>query len=153
MTAELEASARVVVVDDDRLIRELVSDAIQGRARVECCDSGESALEALRREPAELVISDLTMPGMSGVELLEEIRRTYPGTDFVLLTGNASVESAVEALRMGAADYLTKPIIDDDIRMVGLQLRQHGHRCLVIGRQFPLGRHDLDLRHADYHVC
>jgi PleD family two-component response regulator len=127
MTAELEASARVVVVDDDRLIRELVSDAIQGGARVECCDSGESALEALRREPADLVISDLTMPGMSGVELLEEIRRTYPGTDFVLLTGNASVESAVEALRMGAADYLTKPIRNDELELVVERILSQRH--------------------------
>jgi two-component system, cell cycle response regulator len=92
-----------------------VRDAIGKRARVECCDSSQAALEALRREPADLVVSDLTMPGLSGIELLEEIRRTHPSTDFMLLTGNATVESAVGALRMGAADYLTKPINQDEL--------------------------------------
>jgi two-component system cell cycle response regulator len=127
MSAELESSARVVVVDDDRLIRELVSDAIRDRARVECCNSAESALEALRREPADLVISDLSMPGMSGVELLEEIRRTHLGTDFILLTGNATVESAVDALRMGASDYLTKPIRNDELALVVERLLSQRH--------------------------
>ena len=127
MAAGLETSARVVVVDDDRLIRELVRDAIQDRACVECCDSGESALDALRREPAELVISDLSMPGLSGVELLEEIRRAHPGTDFVLLTGNATVESAVDALRMGAVDYLTKPIRNDELALVVERILSQRH--------------------------
>jgi diguanylate cyclase (GGDEF)-like protein len=110
MTGRRDGGARVLVVDDDRLIREMVRDAIGDRASVECFSSSEAALEALRGEPADLVISDLTMPGLSGIELLEAIRRIHPSTDFVLLTGNATVESAVGALRMGAADYLTKPI-------------------------------------------
>jgi diguanylate cyclase (GGDEF)-like protein len=110
--------ARVIVVDDDRLIREIVQDALAERTRVECCDSGESALEALRREPADLVISDLTMPGLSGVGLLDEVRRSHPGTEFIMLTGDATVESAVEALRMGAADYLTKPIQIEELTLV-----------------------------------
>ncbi len=102
--------ARVVVVDDDRLIRELVRDTLVDTAEVECCHSAEAALAALAREPADLVVSDLEMPGLSGLDLLEEVRRAHPGTDFVVLTGRSSVDSAVAALRMGAADYLTKPI-------------------------------------------
>ena len=118
MSAGPDVPARVIVVDDDRLIRELVRDAIGDRARVECCDSSEAALEALHREPADLVVSDLTMPGLSGIELLEEVRRRYPATDFMLLTGNATVESTVGALRMGAADYLIKPINGDELAFV-----------------------------------
>jgi two-component system cell cycle response regulator len=118
MTDGRDDAARVVVVDDDRLIRELVHDAICNQAQVECCDSAESAIEALRREPAALVISDLSMPGLSGIELLDEVRRTHPDTEFVLLTGNATVESAVDALRMGVADYLTKPIRSDELGLV-----------------------------------
>ncbi|MBW2493576.1 MAG: diguanylate cyclase [Deltaproteobacteria bacterium] len=118
MSAGPDARARVVVVDDDRLIRELVSDAIGDRARVECCDSSESALDALHREPADLIVSDITMPGLSGLELLEEVRRIYPATDFLLLTGHATVESAVRALRMGAADYLAKPVNRDELVLV-----------------------------------
>ncbi|MFB3118131.1 MAG: response regulator, partial [Myxococcota bacterium] len=118
MSAGPDAPARVVVVDDDRLIREMVRDAIGTRARVECCDSSETALDALHREPADLIVSDLTMPGLSGIELLDEVRRSYPATDFMLLTGDATVESAVGALRMGAADYLTKPINGDELALV-----------------------------------
>jgi len=118
MSTGANVPARVVVVDDDRLIREIVKDAIGDRARVECCDSSESALEALHREAADLIVSDLTMPGLSGIELLEEIRRAYPATDFLLLTGHATVESAVGALRMGAADYLTKPVNSDELALV-----------------------------------
>jgi len=118
MSAGPAPPARVIVVDDDRLIREMVRDAIGTRARVECCDSSEGALAALRREAADLIVSDLTMPGLSGIELLEEVRRTHPDTDFMLLTGNATVESAVGALRMGAADYLTKPINSDELALV-----------------------------------
>jgi len=110
MAVEPQERARVVVVDDDRLAREFVRDALARRFRVECCETGEAALAALRREPADLVLSDLEMPGMSGIELLEQIRRGHPGTDFVLLTGHASVESAVGALRRGAVDYLVKPV-------------------------------------------
>jgi diguanylate cyclase (GGDEF)-like protein len=111
-------TARVLVVDDDRLIREIVRDTLAERARVEPCSTAEAALEALAREPADVVVSDLTMPGMSGLELLERVRRTHPGTDFVLLTGHASVESAVEALRMGAADYLVKPVRPEELAVV-----------------------------------
>jgi two-component system cell cycle response regulator len=113
-----QSFARVVVVDDDRLLRELVRDAIQARAVVECCESAEAALAALARQPAELVVSDLSMPGLSGIQLLGRIRREHPGTDFVLLTGHASTESAVEALRMGAADYLVKPVRPEELALV-----------------------------------
>jgi diguanylate cyclase (GGDEF)-like protein len=118
MAAGAQTPARVIVVDDDRLIREIVRDALAERVRVECCDSGEAALKALRREPADLVISDLTMPGLSGVGLLDEVRRSHPDTEFIMLTGDATVESAVEALRMGAADYLTKPIQSEELTLI-----------------------------------
>jgi len=117
-----QAEGRIVVVDDDRLVREIVCDALKGLGRVEACESGERALESLSRERADLVISDLTMPGMSGIQLLERIQREHPGTEFVLLTANASVESAVGALRMGAADYLTKPIRPEELALVVEQI-------------------------------
>jgi diguanylate cyclase (GGDEF)-like protein len=110
--------ARVIVVDDTRFDRELARSALETVADVQCCGSGEEALEALRHEPADLVLSDLHMPGLSGLLLLERIRREYPGTDFVLLTAHASVDSAIEALRMGAGDYLRKPIQPEVLALV-----------------------------------
>jgi diguanylate cyclase (GGDEF)-like protein len=125
MTAGPQKLARVVVVDDDRITRELVREALEPRVRVECCENGEVALEALSREPADLVISDLTMPGLSGIELLERVRRGHPGTQFVILTGDATVESAVGALRMGAADYLVKPIRSHELDRIAERLLAH----------------------------
>jgi diguanylate cyclase (GGDEF)-like protein len=80
--------------------------------------NAEEALEALDREPADLVISDLTMPGMTGIDLLERVRLEHPGTGFILLTANATVESAIGALRMGAADYLIKPIQPENLALI-----------------------------------
>ena len=97
--------ARVVVVDDSRYHRELARDVLGESADVEVCASGEEALEALTRQPADLVLSDLTMPGIDGLQLLERVQREHPGTDFVLITANASVQSAVEALRMGFTGF------------------------------------------------
>lgn len=110
--------ARVLVVDDSRYHRELARQALEELADVECCADGESALAALARRRADVVLSDLTMPGLSGLELLERVQREHPGTDFVLITAHASVESAVTALRMGATDYLQKPVRAEDLQLV-----------------------------------
>ncbi|MFQ5427298.1 MAG: diguanylate cyclase, partial [Gaiellales bacterium] len=110
MTAERESTERVVIVDDSRLMLEIARDALADRLEVECCASGEEALEALGRRPADLVLSDIEMPGISGLDLLERVLREHPGTDFAVMTAHASVDSAIRALRMGAVDYLVKPV-------------------------------------------
>jgi len=112
------APARVLVVDDDRLQRELIRDALSARAEVEACANVEEALRVLEAGPVALVLSDLEMPGPSGLDLLQRVTRDHPGTDFVLVTGNASVPSAVEALRMGAIDYLEKPVRAEELILV-----------------------------------
>ncbi len=109
---------RILVVDDSRYYRELARDVLSTRAKVECCIDAQQALASLTREPADLVLSDLSMPGLSGLELLARVKREHPGTDFVLVTANASVESAVEALRMGAVDYLQKPVRAADLILI-----------------------------------
>ena len=109
---------RIVVVDDNRFTRELARESLAGLAQIECCENAEAALEVLAREPADLVVSDLAMPGLSGLDLLERVRREQPGTDFVLFTANASIESAIGALRMGAVDYLVKPIQPEELALV-----------------------------------
>jgi two-component system cell cycle response regulator len=113
-----EPTLRAIVVDDDRLVREMIRDSLAPRIQIEGCDSAEAAIESLAAAPADLVITDLTMAGMTGLELLEQIRRSHPGTDCVLMTANASVESAVDALRLGAADYLTKPVRSGELNHV-----------------------------------
>jgi len=98
MTSESRPIARVLFVDDNRMIREIAQDGLADRVQLECCATAEEALDSLVRTAADLVISDLNMPGLSGIDLLERVRREHPGTDFVLLTANATVESAIEAV-------------------------------------------------------
>ena len=105
-----DSKRRVLCVDDSRLTREQVRDALGDRVDLECVDSAQAAIAALERMPADLVLSDLQMQGMSGLALLGRARRIAPGVPFVLLTAHATVDSAVEALRQGATDYLQKPI-------------------------------------------
>src|SRR5436190_15368932 len=120
-----ESHRRVLCVDDSRLTREQVRDALGGRVELECVESAEAAIASLEREPADLVISDLQMEGMSGLALLDRARRIAPGVPFVLLTAHASVDSAVEALRRGATDYLQKPIQPEHLAAVVDRVLSH----------------------------
>ena len=108
---------RILVVDDDRLIRQLVRDALEGEGfRVGEAASGPEAIERMRAEgPPAIVLSDLSMREMDGLALLEHIKTDYPKTDVIILAGYASLESALQAMRLGAADYLRKPVRDSEV--------------------------------------
>jgi len=109
---------RVLVVDDDPRVRELLLRllAVHGYAAVEA-DSTDAALERLARDPdIPLVVSDLNMPGRDGRELLREVRQRYPDTAVVMLTGSDDVATAVECLKIGASDYLAKPVQVQEVR-------------------------------------
>jgi diguanylate cyclase (GGDEF)-like protein len=116
MAVPLQA-ARVLIVDEKRADRELARAALEGMARVECVRSADEGLAALRRERADLLIADLSMRVGNGLDLLARVRREQPGTDVLIVTTNASVESAVGALRMGAADYLRKPVTAEELSL------------------------------------
>lgn len=101
---------RVLVVDDERLSRiSMVCQLKDAFYEAEACESASVALSALARANWDVVVTDLRMPGMSGLELLAEIRRQYPAVDVIVITAYGSVETAVDAMRAGAADFLTKP--------------------------------------------
>jgi DNA-binding NtrC family response regulator len=107
---------RILVVDDDGAVRyavaELLGDA--GHA-VRQAEHAPAALAALEGEPAELVITDLSMPAMSGMELLEELRSRCPDTLVILLTAHGDERVAVQALKLGAWDYLPKPFDNEEL--------------------------------------
>ncbi len=115
-------SACVLVVDNDALVRTSIAHLLRDDGyEAIACASGDEALEVLRRReedgaPVDAVISDVSMPGMSGTDLLRVIRERFEGTGVVLLTGYATMESAVEAMRLGACDYLAKPVVDEELR-------------------------------------
>jgi cyclic di-GMP phosphodiesterase len=106
----VQASGRVLLVDDEPTVCELLNDALL-RAGYNCqsCSTGEEALRALKREPFDIVIADLYMPGISGMSLLKEGTRVRPESAFLMATGEADARVGVEAMKHGAADYLVKP--------------------------------------------
>ena len=101
----------VMVVDDKRGSREALEKMIAKEGfRVSLAHDAETALETLERDPASVVLTDLRMPGIDGIRLLKEVKRRSPRTEVILISGVGTVESAVEAMREGAYDFLTKPL-------------------------------------------
>jgi len=107
----------VMVVDDEAVVREGVKRVLEGTGEfeVETCSSGHLALERLLDEDFDLVITDLKMPGMSGMEVLQTLKAIHPDVPVVMITGYAMVATAVEAMKYGAADYLPKPFKPQDL--------------------------------------
>jgi two-component system response regulator AtoC len=101
---------RLLIVDDEQSIRKLCITV--GEAMNFACmeaDSGESALALLEEQPAHMILTDLVMPNMSGLEFLEKAKKLLPRTEVAVMTGHGSVETAVQAMKLGAYDYISKP--------------------------------------------
>lgn len=106
----------VLVVDDEDEFREMTSKILTKRGLdVKSAESGEKALEILEHSRTDVVLLDVKMPGMDGIETLKHIRNLKPLVEVVLLTGHASVESGIEGMKLGAFDYLMKPIETDPL--------------------------------------
>ncbi len=138
-----EPSARIVVVDDDRIIVESLREFLRLEGyEVEAAVCFAEAVRELERGLVDLVLADVNMPGANGFELLHVIRKRFPETVAVMMTAYGTIESAVEAIKMGAYDYLTKPIVDDELRVcVERALAQQ-----AILRENRILRRTLDLR-------
>ncbi len=114
-----ERKPKLFVVDDDRIILESLQEMLSLEGYdVAGATSLSDALTRLEQQPADVVISDINLSGGDGFELLQVIRKRWPETVVVMITGYGTIESAVEAIKMGAYDYLTKPIIDDELRLI-----------------------------------
>ncbi|MGH7289762.1 MAG: sigma-54-dependent transcriptional regulator, partial [Myxococcota bacterium] len=123
--------ARILVVDDETSMQEFLRILLQRDGHdVTACGSATEALIALEADDWDLVISDVRMPGMSGLDLLDQVRQLSPETTVILITAHGTTESAVEAMKHGAYDYLTKPCSVDEIRLVvgkALEKRELSH--------------------------
>ena len=125
-----DTGAAVLVVDDDADMREMVHDLLKDRGhQVSTAASGDEALRLLAEAGYGVVLTDLRMKGMEGIALLSEVKRSFPDVDVILMTAFGSVETAVEAMKHGASDYLTKPVKKDDlIRVVERVIRESSLR-------------------------
>jgi two-component system response regulator PilR (NtrC family) len=148
--------SKILVVDDERSMRELLAIVLRREGHdVKLAESGRAAVALLEREPVDLLISDIKMPDMSGVDVLRAAKRLDADVIGIMITAFASTDTAVEALRMGAYDYLSKPFDVDELKIVvrnaleRTQLRQENvllkralqssHRFTdIIGRSAPM---------------
>ncbi|MFG0293589.1 MAG: sigma-54-dependent transcriptional regulator [Phycisphaerales bacterium JB050] len=125
-----QTKGRILIVDDDPIVAESLSEFLASEGyETAVCFNGPEALELLREadapedsatrrpEPFNIVLTDVSMPGMSGLELIKQISKDFPSIVPVVLTGYGTIESAVKAIRDGAFDYMSKPVVDDELRM------------------------------------
>ena len=119
---------RILVVDDEESLRRVTQLRLQQAGyEVATAPDGASALEFLRTSPQDLVLTDLKMPGLSGLDLLKAIKQEYPELIVILMTAFGTIESAVEAMRVGAYDYVIKPVNAEALRLIVARALEH-HR-------------------------
>lgn len=105
----------VLIVDDEAIVRESLGDWLKGTYRVATAKTGEEALELIEKEDFDILIVDVRLPGKNGIQVLREMKEVKPYIESIVITGYPSVEMAVEAMKLGAVDYLVKPVAPDDL--------------------------------------
>jgi len=129
LTPELKASIRILIVDDDDTLRESCASVLKYDGyQVTACSRGEEARNLLKRNKFDIAIFDLYLPEISGLTLLRKCVDAYPDTMVIMITGNPSVESSLEALRSGAWDYLPKPFSGTHLQIL---LGRAAHAVIV----------------------
>ena len=133
----------VLVVDDDEGVRLSYLRSLEGaRCNVEAVPDGNEALRAMERSAFDLVMLDLRMPGTDGMTVLRTIKERWPESEVVVITGYPSIESAKEAIRLGANDYYSKPVGPDEIIKAASAAMQH--------KEWTLRRSGPDSNHSSH---
>jgi DNA-binding NtrC family response regulator len=115
----MEKTRKVLVVDDEEIVRVSHMRSLAGQnCKVEAASGGEQAVKNMETEPADVVLMDLRMPEVGGLAALQTIKKRWPDTEVVIITGYPSVYTAREAAGMGAFDYLVKPVDPDKLLAV-----------------------------------
>jgi DNA-binding NtrC family response regulator len=119
---------RVLVVDDERLQRDILQTILEGEGyETVAAANGRQALQAAASATFDVVLTDLKMPDLDGLQLLAELLEAHPGLDVIFMTAHGTIDSAVEAMRRGAFDYLTKPLEKDELLVVLRRALERGH--------------------------
>jgi len=108
--------SKILLVDDEEIFTRNMAKLLTTRGyKVTAVNSGDAAIQALEAQPVDVIVLDLKMPGMDGLTTLKEIQKLGLFTQTLMLTGHGSIDSALEAMKLGAYDYLTKPCEIDDL--------------------------------------
>jgi len=111
MQVDKKLQARVLLVDDEEDFTDALSKRLEARnLKVKTVNRGEDAVQLVDEQSFDVIILDLAMPGMDGLETLQQIKANHPDAEIIMLTGHASVESSVKAMKIGAEDLLEKPV-------------------------------------------
>jgi len=117
---------RILVVDDEEIVRESLCDWLEGVGHnVLSAASGEEALEIIKREKIKIMLADLVMPGINGIELMKKARKIVPNLSTVIITAHATIQSAIVAIRDGAHDYIEKPFCPEKVELIIEKLIDH----------------------------
>jgi DNA-binding NtrC family response regulator len=112
----MKTNATILVVDDEEVVRRGFLRVLAGGCcQVEAVGTGEQALKAMEAQPYDIVLLDLRMPGMDGMSVLETMKRRWPEGEVIVITGYPSIDTAKEAIRLGASDYLAKPLAPNEV--------------------------------------
>src|SRR5581483_9210040 len=140
--------SRVLIVDDDAEMREALGLALAANGHAyELASDATGALEIVTRQTFDVVICDVLMDGMSGLELLDRVKRTHPALPFIVITAHGGVQQAVEAIKRGAFEYVTKPCPPDELlRIVATAVDGRRHPAELARPSHataPLGKPEL----------
>lgn len=125
-----KSMVRVLVADDEESIRNLLKASLSEEGwQVETAEDGQIALNKLKEKNYHIILSDINMPEVTGMDLLEFTKQKYPNTEFVVMTSNATLETAIKAIRYGAYDYLNKPF--EDVSVVSQKLEKVAEKIFL----------------------
>lgn len=114
--AKMSEKNRILIVDDDEVVRWSYLRSLQSTSRdVAAASDGEQALQTMEQNPFDVVLLDIRMPGQDGLSMLRTIKQKWPDSEVVIITGYPTVDSAKEAVRLGAYDYVAKPVGPQDV--------------------------------------
>lgn len=112
----MNAKTKILVIDDEEVVRRSVTRVLDDEhCKVEQAGNGAAGLQALERQGFDVVLLDLRMPGMDGIEVLGQIKSRWPKTEVIVITGYPALDTAKQAIRLGAYDYLAKPVGCDEV--------------------------------------
>ncbi len=138
---------KILVVDDELFVRELLLEFLSSEGyEVFLADSGEKAVELMQTQAADLILLDLKMPGIDGMETLRRIKKVAPGALTIIMTGYPTIQSSIDALRCGACDYVVKPFKLNDLKStIEKALEKHKAKAEINKLKDRIGQLEAEL--------